>query len=134
MAAGCGEAVVSSRNFVCETDRDCLSDFVCLPAAGGTTTCQRVGSSPDVSDVDTRLDTVEMDATTDAEHGFTSAEVRLDLVGRQGSAITSLRPAGVAMIGDERVDVVSQSEWIEAGSEVEVISSEGYRHVVRLVT
>jgi membrane-bound ClpP family serine protease len=38
------------------------------------------------------------------------------------------------MIGDERLDVVSQSEWIEAGSDIEIISSEGYRHVVRMVT
>jgi membrane-bound ClpP family serine protease len=31
------------------------------------------------------------------------------------------------------VDVVSESEWIEAGSSVEIIASEGYRHVVRVV-
>jgi len=77
---------------------------------------------------------VLLDAAADAELGFTSAEVRVDLVGRQGTAVTALRPAGVAMIGDERVDVVSQSEWIEAGSDIEIISSEGYRHVVRMVT
>jgi membrane-bound serine protease (ClpP class) len=74
---------------------------------------------------------VLLDAATDADHGFTSAEIRADLVGQIGKAVTDLRPAGVAMIGDERVDVVSESEWIEAGAEIEVISSEGYRHVVR---
>jgi membrane-bound serine protease (ClpP class) len=72
-------------------------------------------------------------AATDKEHGFTSASVRADLVGVHGRAITDLRPAGVGVFGDERVDIVSESEWIEAGSAVEVIASEGYRHVVRIV-
>lgn len=76
---------------------------------------------------------VFLKAATDREHGFTSASVRADLVGVRGRAITDLRPAGVGVFGDERVDVVSESEWIEAGSPVQVIASEGYRHVVRVV-
>jgi membrane-bound ClpP family serine protease len=35
------------------------------------------------------------------------------------------------LIGDERVDVVSEAEWIQAGTPVRVVSAEGYRHVVR---
>ncbi len=70
---------------------------------------------------------------TDRAIGYTSAPSRADLVGRVGRAITDLRPAGTALIGDERVDVVSESEWIEEGTPVRVIHSEGYRHVVRAV-
>ena len=33
----------------------------------------------------------------------------------------------------ERIDVVSESEWITEGTAVKVISAEGYRHVVRAV-
>jgi membrane-bound serine protease (ClpP class) len=76
---------------------------------------------------------VFLNAATDKEHGFTSASVRADLLGMKGRAITDLRPAGVGVFGDERVDIVSESEWIEEGSPVEVIASEGYRHVVRVV-
>ena len=32
---------------------------------------------------------------------------------------------------DERVDIVSESEWIEEGTPVRVVSAEGYRQVVR---
>ena len=71
--------------------------------------------------------------STDRDEGYTSAEVRSELVGQVGVAITDLRPAGVGLFGDERVDVVSESEWIEEGTRVRVMSAEGYRHVVRPV-
>ena len=73
-------------------------------------------------------------AKTASEIGYESAEVRSDLVGKRGTAITDLRPAGTALVGEERIDVVSESEWISAGTEVKVLSAEGYRHIVRPVS
>jgi len=73
-------------------------------------------------------------AKTASAIGYESAEVRSDLVGKHGTAITDLRPAGTALIGDERIDVVSESEWISAGTPVKVLSAEGYRHIVRSVS
>ncbi len=70
---------------------------------------------------------------TDRETGYESAESRVDLIGSLGKAITDLRPAGTALFGEERIDVVSESEWITAGTPVKVVSAEGYRHVVRAV-
>jgi len=63
--------------------------------------------------------------------GWTSATRRPDLVGLTGVALTDLRPSGTALIGEERVDAVSESEWIEEGTGVKIVSSEGYRVVVR---
>ena len=70
---------------------------------------------------------------TDKETGYTSAVRRMELTDREGTALTDLRPSGTGLFGDERVDVVSESEWIEAGSRIRIISSEGYRHIVRLI-
>jgi len=70
---------------------------------------------------------------TDRALGFESAHSRTDLVGVVGTAITDLRPSGTALFGDERIDVVSEAEWITEGTAVKVISAEGYRHVVRAV-
>ena len=70
---------------------------------------------------------------TDRAIGYESAEVRTDLVGHEGTAITHLRPSGTALFGDQRIDVVSESEWIAEGTAVRVISAEGYRHIVRAV-
>jgi len=71
--------------------------------------------------------------STSRETGYSSANVRAELVGAAGVAVTDLRPAGVARIGEERIDVVADSEWIASGTPVRVVRSEGYRHVVRPV-
>ena len=71
---------------------------------------------------------------TDRAIGYESAEPRTDLVGVLGKAITDLRPSGTGLFGDERIDVVSESEWITEGTPIRIISAEGYRHIVRPVT
>ncbi|HSJ14829.1 MAG TPA: NfeD family protein [Longimicrobiales bacterium] len=68
---------------------------------------------------------------TSRERGYISAAVRTELVGATGVALTDLRPAGAARIGDERVDVVSDADFISAGTPVRIVRSEGYRHVVQ---
>ena len=47
--------------------------------------------------------------------GYISALPRADLVGQDGVAVTDLRPAGTAQIGAERVDVVTEGEYVAAG-------------------
>jgi membrane-bound serine protease (ClpP class) len=66
--------------------------------------------------------------------GYESAEPRRDLIGIVGKAITDLRPSGTGLFGDERIDVVSEAEWITEGTPIRIISAEGYRHVVRPVS
>jgi membrane-bound serine protease (ClpP class) len=66
--------------------------------------------------------------------GFVSAPTRGDLVGRDGVAVTDLRPSGTARVGDERLDVVTEGEYVPQGSRVQVVQSDGYRHVVRVVS
>jgi membrane-bound serine protease (ClpP class) len=63
--------------------------------------------------------------------GYISAARRADLVGLDGVALTDLRPAGAAQFGVERVDVVTEGEYVAQGTPVRVVRSEGYRHVVR---
>jgi membrane-bound serine protease (ClpP class) len=65
--------------------------------------------------------------------GFISAPSRPELVGRDGVALTDLRPSGAARIGDERLDVVTEGEYVAQGSPVQLVRSDGYRHVVRAV-
>jgi membrane-bound serine protease (ClpP class) len=45
--------------------------------------------------------------------------------------VTDLRPAGLAQIGAERVDVITEGEYVAQGTPVRVLRSEGYRHIVR---
>ena len=50
-----------------------------------------------------------------------------DLRGKTGTASSYLRPAGVAEIGHRRVDVLTQGEFIPAGTPVRVTRVEGAR-------
>ena len=54
-------------------------------------------------------------------------------LGKQGRAMSTLRPAGIAMIDGERVDVVSDGELIEADERIQAIRVDGNRIVVRRV-
>jgi membrane-bound serine protease (ClpP class) len=69
----------------------------------------------------------------DAREGYVAALPRAELVGREGTAATDLRPAGTIVLGDERIDAVAESGFIAAGTAVRVVRAEGYRHVVRPV-
>jgi membrane-bound serine protease (ClpP class) len=63
--------------------------------------------------------------------GYIAALPRADLVGMDGVAVTDLRPSGTAQIGHERVDVVTEGDYVAQGRGVRVVRSDGYRHVVR---
>jgi membrane-bound serine protease (ClpP class) len=70
---------------------------------------------------------------TDRAAGFTAAHDRSDLLGREGMAEMNLHPAGRAIFGDERVNVITRGEFIESGSGVRVIETHGSRIVVEKV-
>ena len=57
-----------------------------------------------------------------------------DWIGHQGVAHTILRPAGVALVDGQRLDVVAESGVIESGSPVKVIAVNENRLVVRKLT
>jgi len=65
--------------------------------------------------------------------GGTEEEEMLPLVGKEGVAQSDLRPAGVAIIDGERIDVVTQGSMIDAGARIKVVDVEGNRIVVRRV-
>jgi len=67
-----------------------------------------------------------------AGEGYASApEADRVWLGRRGTVVSPLRPAGIAEIEGERVDVVSDGEFIEAGVPIVVARVDGNRIVVR---
>lgn len=69
--------------------------------------------------------------STSTELGYVSNFNRTELVGQDGVAVTALRPSGIADIGDDRVDVVSDGSFIDKGSQIKVVKVEGAKVVVR---
>jgi membrane-bound serine protease (ClpP class) len=64
---------------------------------------------------------------------LTALDVSPTLLGATGVARSDLRPGGIAEIEGERIDVVSEGGYIQAGTPVVVVRDEGYRRVVREV-
>lgn len=64
------------------------------------------------------------------DQGFVAPPDQARLVGKRGRALTLLRPAGAAEIEGRRVDVVTEGEFVSAGTDVLVIKVEGLRVVV----
>ena len=70
-----------------------------------------------------------------AAEGYASApESDMKWLGKTGRASSPLRPAGIADIDGQRVDVVSDGEHIDAGQPIRVTHVDGNRIVVRHIT
>jgi membrane-bound serine protease (ClpP class) len=64
--------------------------------------------------------------------GYASApEGDQSWLGKSGASLTPLRPAGIAEIDGQRVDVVSDGEYIDSGAPITVSRVDGNRIVVR---
>jgi membrane-bound serine protease (ClpP class) len=68
------------------------------------------------------------------QEGYVSTDVeqKQSLVGKIGTTVSPLRPAGIAEIDGRRVDVVSNGDFIQANQRVLVTETEGTRIVVVL--
>ncbi|MEH7108631.1 MULTISPECIES: NfeD family protein [Bacillaceae] len=67
------------------------------------------------------------------EDGYVTNINRTDLLGKEGITLTILRPSGTVIMGNERIDVVTEGDFIEKDMKVKVIKVEGARIVVREV-
>jgi membrane-bound serine protease (ClpP class) len=72
--------------------------------------------------------------STSTESGYISNENRPELIGKEGITLTPLRPAGTITVEDERIDVVSEGDFIQKDKRVKIIKTEGSRIVVREIT
>lgn len=63
--------------------------------------------------------------------GFAASEISVDRVGKVGVALTDLRPSGTGMFNGERLDVISEGDYIDAQEGIEIVKDEGYRLIVR---
>lgn len=69
--------------------------------------------------------------STSTESGYVSNKNRTELLGVKGVTLTDLRPSGTVIVGDERIDVVSEGGFITKDTPVKFIKVEGSRIVVR---
>lgn len=65
-----------------------------------------------------------------AKSGYAAKPNYEKLIGENGKALTDLRPAGSAIINNERIDVITEGDYIERGNEIVVKKVEGSKIVV----
>ena len=71
--------------------------------------------------------------TESSEEGYSTSEDLSLFLGLTGKVITTLRPTGTAEFDGVRLNVMSDGEFIEAGTEVQITRVEGVKVIVRAV-
>lgn len=77
------------------------------------------------------FENVVLKDSTNKESGYSSHNDRSYLVGTIAMTLTDLRPAGIILYNNERIDAVSEGSFINKDVKVEIIEVEGTRVVVR---
>ncbi|MDD3875808.1 MAG: NfeD family protein [Bacteroidales bacterium] len=82
----------------------------------------------------TRFGKLALDTVQDTNAGFTSGDDKLKhFLGKEGVAVTMLRPAGTIEIENEHYDAVAQVSFIEKGEKVVVVKYEHMQLVVKKI-
>jgi membrane-bound serine protease (ClpP class) len=105
--------------------RPMLTFSASLLAAGiaGAWIARRLPSAPLFS-------RVVLQAATTRRQGFAAAKDAAARVGQVGRTLAPLRPSGPARFGEERLDVITDGAFIDAGVDVRVAAVRGSRIVV----
>ncbi len=79
---------------------------------------------------------ISLSTELSAARGFSShvQPLEAELVGRVGTALSSLKPGGLAKIGGKRIDVVTEGDYIDSGDKIRVVDVRGIQVVVKRET
>jgi len=69
---------------------------------------------------------------TDDSSATREREQRAKYLGKKGTALTPLRPTGIVEIDGERVEVVTEGDFIASGSHIRVVAMDRRKFFVRL--
>jgi membrane-bound serine protease (ClpP class) len=74
---------------------------------------------------------ITLSAANTAAGGYTAAPDSSAWIGKTGTTLTQLHPAGAVRIGGQRLDVVTSGEFIDIGVTVKIVEAHGNRMVVQ---
>lgn len=69
-----------------------------------------------------------------ASDGFVAVEDMQRYIGKEGITTTMLRPSGIARIDGERLDVITDGEFVEKGVKIKVVKASAGRIIVTEVS
>ena len=77
------------------------------------------------------LEKIILSSQLKTEKGYTSARSKVDYLGKEGISVSELRPTGIVEINGERMDALSEGDYIDKSSKIEVVKVEGSKIFVR---
>ena len=65
------------------------------------------------------------------QEGYVASSYDKELIGKEGTAITDLKPSGHVLLEDQPYQAVSEAGYITKGTKIKVMGGEGARLIVR---
>lgn len=69
----------------------------------------------------------------DEQSGYVASSFDESLIGKEGEALTNLKPSGHIMVEGNRHQAVSESSYIKKGESIKIVGGEGARLICRRV-
>lgn len=66
------------------------------------------------------------------EEGYISSSDLMHLVGKEGVAITDLRPSGIGEFGGQNFDIISEGQYILKGTAIKIHQVQGSKVIVKI--
>jgi len=66
-----------------------------------------------------------------AQNGYVASQFAKEMIGKQGEAVSDLKPAGHILVAGKRYQALSKMGYIDKGSSIEVIGGEGAHLIVK---
>ena len=79
------------------------------------------------------LNKIVLNSRTESDRGFVSSTPKNDLLGKEGIALSGLRPTGFIDIDGQRLDALSEGGFISKDEKVLVVKVEGSKIIVRRI-
>lgn len=77
---------------------------------------------------------ISLSSTERSSEGYSTSIGLENLIGQEGVAVSDLRPSGWVLVGEKKIFVVSEGEFVPDDNRVKVLSVDGNRVVVRKIS
>ncbi len=71
-----------------------------------------------------------LENATSKKTGYAASDDNTGLIGQEGKAVTPIRPAGAALFGNRKRDVITRGEYLENGTVIRIVETHGNRIIV----
>jgi membrane-bound serine protease (ClpP class) len=66
-----------------------------------------------------------------AQDGYVASEFEKELIGKEGVALTDLKPSGHILVAERRYQAISKAGYVEKGTKIKVIDGAGAHLIVK---